>query len=48
MRWPSPAASPTTIVFMHQGKVWEMGPSAKIFGAPETAELKQFLGGGLK
>ena len=38
----------TTTVFMHQGKVWEMGPSAKIFGAPQTAELKQFLGGGLK
>ncbi|MFC7476888.1 amino acid ABC transporter ATP-binding protein [Dankookia sp. GCM10030260] len=38
----------TTTVFMHQGKVWEMGPSARIFGAPETAELKQFLGGGLK
>ena len=38
----------TTTVFMHQGKVWEMGPSAKLFGAPETAELRQFLGGGLK
>jgi polar amino acid transport system ATP-binding protein len=38
----------TTTVFMHQGKVWEAGPSAKLFGAPETAELKQFLGGGLK
>ena len=36
------------VVFMHQGKVWETGPSAKLFAAPETAELRQFLGSGLK
>jgi polar amino acid transport system ATP-binding protein len=38
----------TTTVFMHQGLIWESGPSAQVFGAPRTAELKQFLGGGLK
>ena len=38
----------TTTVFMHQGKVWEMGPSERLFDAPETPELRQFLGGGLK
>jgi polar amino acid transport system ATP-binding protein len=31
------------IVFMHQGRVHEMGPPAAIFGAPQTPELKQFL-----
>jgi polar amino acid transport system ATP-binding protein len=38
----------TTTVFMHQGRIWEQGPSERIFGAPETPELRQFLGGGLK
>lgn len=31
------------IVFMHAGRIHEIGPPARIFGAPETAELKQFL-----
>ena len=31
------------VIFMHQGKVHEMGEPAKLFGSPETAELKQFL-----
>ncbi|MEJ6022415.1 amino acid ABC transporter ATP-binding protein [Ramlibacter sp. PS4R-6] len=31
------------VIFMHQGKVHEMGPPDKLFGAPETPELKQFL-----
>jgi polar amino acid transport system ATP-binding protein len=31
------------VIFMHQGRVHEMGPPAKLFGSPETAELKQFL-----
>jgi len=31
------------VIFMHQGRVHEMGPPAEIFGAPQTPELKQFL-----
>ena len=31
------------IVFMHAGRIHEMGPPAAIFGDPQTAELKQFL-----
>ena len=31
------------IVFMHQGKIWEEGPPAELFGAPRTPELKQFI-----
>ncbi|SDC29343.1 amino acid ABC transporter ATP-binding protein [Belnapia rosea] len=38
----------TQTIFMHQGKVWEVGPSERIFGAPQTPELRQFLGTGLK
>jgi polar amino acid transport system ATP-binding protein len=38
----------TQTVFMHQGKVWEVGPSEQLFGAPQTPELRQFLGSGLK
>ena len=38
----------TRTVFMHEGRIWESGPSARLFGAPETAELRQFLGTGLK
>jgi len=34
-------------VFMHQGKIWEAGPSAEIFAAPKTPELKNFLGAGV-
>jgi polar amino acid transport system ATP-binding protein len=35
-------------VFMHQGKVWETGPSRDILSAPQTAELKSFVGVDLK
>lgn len=35
-------------VFMHQGTVWEAGPSAEMFAAPRTPELRQFIGGSLK
>jgi len=38
----------TRTVFMHEGRIWESGPSARLFGAPETLELRQFLGSGLK
>ncbi len=31
------------IVFMHAGRIHEMGPPAELFGNPQTAELKQFL-----
>ena len=31
------------LVFMHAGRIHEMGPPQQIFGAPQTAELKQFL-----
>ena len=32
------------IVFMHQGKVWETGPTADVFANPRTAEFRQFVG----
>ena len=35
-------------VFMHQGTVWEAGPSDQLFAAPQTPELQQFIGGSLK
>ena len=31
------------VIFMHQGRVHEMGPPAELFGNPQTPELKQFL-----
>ncbi len=31
------------VIFMHQGRVHEMGPPEQLFGSPQTAELKQFL-----
>ena len=31
------------VIFMHQGRVHEMGDPEQLFGAPQTAELKQFL-----
>jgi polar amino acid transport system ATP-binding protein len=31
------------VIFMHQGKVHEMGPPAQLFGQPQTPELRQFL-----
>jgi polar amino acid transport system ATP-binding protein len=31
------------VIFMHQGRVHEMGPPQEVFGAPRTPELKQFL-----
>ncbi|MDF2621524.1 MAG: transporter related protein [Xanthobacteraceae bacterium] len=32
------------VVFMHQGRVHEIGPPEEVFAAPKTPELKQFLG----
>ena len=34
----------TRVVFMHQGRVHEIGPPGEVFANPATAELKQFLG----
>ena len=31
------------LIFMHQGRVHEMGPPEQLFGAPRTPELRQFL-----
>ena len=31
------------VVFMHAGRIHEMGPPQQMFGDPQTAELKQFL-----
>ncbi len=32
------------VVFMHRGKVWEIGPTAELFADPKTAEFRQFVG----
>jgi len=34
------------VIFMHRGTVWEQGP-ATVLDAPQTEELRQFLGSGL-
>jgi polar amino acid transport system ATP-binding protein len=34
-------------VFMHQGRIWESGPSSKLFAAPGTPELQAFLSAGV-
>ena len=31
------------VIFMHQGRVHEIGTPQAIFGAPQTPELQQFL-----
>ena len=33
----------TQTIFMHQGKIWEEGPSAELFANPKTPELRQFV-----
>ncbi|AYD03810.1 amino acid ABC transporter ATP-binding protein [Neorhizobium sp. NCHU2750] len=33
----------TNTVFMHQGKIWEAGPSRELFADPKTPELRQFV-----
>lgn len=32
-----------TVVFMHQGRIWEKGPPRQLFGAPATPELATFI-----
>ncbi|MBV2143507.1 amino acid ABC transporter ATP-binding protein [Falsochrobactrum sp. TDYN1] len=33
----------TQTIFMHQGKIWEEGPSSEFFANPKTPELRQFV-----
>jgi polar amino acid transport system ATP-binding protein len=33
-----------TVLFMHEGRVWEEGPAAATLAAPKTTELETFLG----
>ena len=35
--------SADTIVFMHQGRIWEKGVPARLFATPQTAELVSFI-----
>ncbi|QEL23686.1 amino acid ABC transporter ATP-binding protein [Bosea sp. F3-2] len=35
-----------TTVFMHQGKIWEQGPSKELFATPQTPELRNFVKAG--
>jgi polar amino acid transport system ATP-binding protein len=35
-------------VFMHQGLVWEAGPSKELFAAPKTSELQSFISSDVK
>ena len=35
-------------VFMHQGLVWEAGPSKRLFADPRTPELRGFVGSDVK
>ena len=32
-----------TLVFMHQGRIWEKGPPRQLFAAPKTPELESFI-----
>jgi len=32
-----------TLVFMHQGRVWEKGPPRELFAKPKTPELESFI-----
>ncbi|SIQ87973.1 MULTISPECIES: amino acid ABC transporter ATP-binding protein [unclassified Bosea (in: a-proteobacteria)] len=36
----------STTVFMHQGKIWEQGPSKELFANPQTPELRGFVTAG--
>ncbi len=36
----------STTVFMHQGKIWESGPSQDVFATPQTPELHNFVSTG--
>jgi polar amino acid transport system ATP-binding protein len=32
------------VVFMHQGRVHEVGPPSEVFANPQTPELRSFIG----
>jgi polar amino acid transport system ATP-binding protein len=32
-----------TVVFMHQGRIWEKGPPSRLFASPATPELARFI-----
>lgn len=36
------------VVFMNEGRVWEIGASTSLFATPATAEFRQFLASSLK
>jgi polar amino acid transport system ATP-binding protein len=36
----------STTIFMHQGKLWESGPSKELFANPHTPELRNFVSAG--
>jgi polar amino acid transport system ATP-binding protein len=36
----------STTVFMHQGRIWESGPSKDLFANPQTPELRNFVSAG--
>ncbi len=36
----------STTIFMHQGKIWESGPSRELFSNPQTPELRNFVSAG--
>jgi polar amino acid transport system ATP-binding protein len=36
----------STTIFMHQGKIWESGPSRELFANPKTPELRNFVSAG--
>jgi histidine transport system ATP-binding protein len=38
----------TQVMFLHQGRVEEMGPPAEVLDNPKSERLQQFLSGNLK
>ena len=38
----------STTIFMHQGKIWEGGPSQELFANPQTPELRNFVSAGAR
>ena len=33
----------TEVVFMHRGRIAEIGPPADMFGSPKTEEFRRFI-----
>jgi polar amino acid transport system ATP-binding protein len=36
--------SPSRVVFIHEGRIHEIGPPVKVFASPDTPERHHFLG----